>query len=182
MCTVMTRRIADCLGAKGRKPFHPVQTPPYSISTPEVTVRDLQPENGEQLRFVILASDGRETRSADEVAHSLTAVFDRMTSEEASLLTVAHLEHPHHAPIPKAMLPKQFPHRPPTLPRPFPAEPMPGSRDRCEGEWVFMDDNAATHLIRNQLGSRGWEAETRRRVLSMEGGFTSSMRDDTSIV
>jgi hypothetical protein len=53
-------RIAECLGAKGRKPFHPVQTPPYSISTPEITVRDLKPDHGEQLRFIILASDGRE--------------------------------------------------------------------------------------------------------------------------
>lgn len=110
----------------------------------------------------------------------LIVVWDRITSEEACLLVAAHLTHPHHPSIPKAELPLQIPFHPPTIPRPFPAEPVPGSRGKTEGEWVFMDDNAATHLMRNGLGSRGWCEETRRRVLSMDGGYVKTQRDDTT--
>ncbi|KAK1926948.1 hypothetical protein DB88DRAFT_476186 [Papiliotrema laurentii] len=109
-------------------------------------------------------------------------VWARLTSEEAALLVVAHLKHPHHDPIPKADLPGLFPHHPPRIPRPYPAQPVPGSRGTTDGEWVFMDDNVVTHLIRNSLGSRGWCAETRRRVLSMDNGYVKFQRDDTSAI
>jgi hypothetical protein len=35
-------------------------TPPYIAAEPEVVWRDLHPENGEELKFVIVASDGRQ--------------------------------------------------------------------------------------------------------------------------
>lgn len=109
-------------------------------------------------------------------------MWDRITSEEACLLVAAHRQHPHHSNIPKSFLPSLFPLRPPSIPRPYPAQAVPGARGTIEGEWVFMDDNAATHLIRNGLGSRGWCEDTRRRVLSMEGGFVKTQRDDTTAV
>ena len=105
-----------------------------------------------------------------------------MTSEEAALLVAAHLQQPYQQPVAKTLLPHRVRFHPPTIPRPFPAEPVPGSREKREGAWVFMDENASTHLIRNTLGSRGWEEETRRKVLSMSDGWVKDMRDDSTVL
>lgn len=74
-----------------------------------------------------------------------------MTSEEASLLVSAHLSHPDAPDTPKPLLTLIHPYAPPTHPRPYPAETLPGEEGRDEGSWVFEDVNAATHLMRNGL-------------------------------
>jgi len=101
-----------------------------------------------------------------------------MTSEEGALLLCAHMKNPKHADILNTDLPQQIPFLSLAQPRAYPAEPLPGSKERSEGSWVFEDDNAATHLMRNTLGGAGWNREVRRQVLSMRGQGTRVMRDD----
>lgn len=85
------------------------------------------------------------------------AVFDRVTSEEATLLMAAYLEHKDHPPIAKTDLPSKLALTEPPTERPWPSEPLPGTVGRDVGQWVFANDkNAATHMIRNSLaGHRG---------------------------
>ena len=45
---------------KAREPV-PYPTPPYVESVPEVVIRNVRPEGNEQLKFVILSTDGRES-------------------------------------------------------------------------------------------------------------------------
>lgn len=89
----------------------------------------------------------------------------------------AHKAHPIHPDIPKATLPALFPFVPPKDPRPYPAEPLPGSDegDMAQGNWVFEDGNAATHLIRNGL-SIG-DRELLREMMCLRNG-TRWLRDD----
>ncbi|EIW73223.1 hypothetical protein TREMEDRAFT_24534 [Tremella mesenterica DSM 1558] len=139
-------------------------TPPYVTARPEVAYRHLQPESGEKLRFVIMATDG---------------LWDRMTSEEATLLMASYLSHPTHPDIPKTDLPTQFSIQPSTEERPYPAEDLPGTGEQAKGAWVFEgDENAATHLIRNSLG--GADRKLRGELLSMHGKITRWMRDDVT--
>ncbi|KAK4688528.1 pyruvate dehydrogenase phosphatase, partial [Tremellales sp. Uapishka_1] len=162
--------VGDALGARcaiTRMPEHPSLTPPYSEGRPEISTRKVHPvpASGEQLRFVILASDG---------------LWDRLSSEEATLLAAAYLEHPSHADIPKALLPQQFPLAAVSEPRPYPAQEMPGQGSRSRGGWVFEGDKTiATHLIRNMFGD---DRELRKRVFSASGGNARNMRDDVTVV
>ncbi|WVQ81289.1 hypothetical protein IAT38_003412 [Cryptococcus sp. DSM 104549] len=136
----------------------PSKTPPYITAEPEVVWRDLHPDNGEELKFVLLATDG---------------LWDRMTSEEASLLLASHLAAQHSPDVPKDLLPSIFPHTP-SLPEdqhPFPKEEL-----ATTGSWVFEDDNAATHLVRNSLG--GGDRVLRKQFLSMRSPGVRAIRDD----
>jgi hypothetical protein len=47
-------------GKKARKPRPYNQTPPYVTARPEITHRKIKGDDGEKLRFVIMATDGRE--------------------------------------------------------------------------------------------------------------------------
>ena len=179
------------MGANRVVPHRPILTPPYKTAEPDVVSRSIHPDSAEQLKFVILATDGCECHSTprsfidnNETACSklMTLVWDQISSEEAALLVSSHLAHTHHPDIPKALLPSLHPTHPPTEPRRFPAEDLPGTGERTEGSWVFEDDNAATHLIRNSLGRRPWDRETRQKVLSMRDGGVRVMRDDTTAV
>lgn len=99
-----------------------------------------------------------------------------------ALLTTAHQSNPFIGDIPKNVLPRLYPFTAPTEPRRFPAEALPGTEGRDAGSWVFEDSNAATHLIRNTLGGRPWDGETRQRVLSMRDAGVRVMRDDMTAV
>ncbi|WVF69344.1 hypothetical protein IAT40_004120 [Kwoniella sp. CBS 6097] len=142
---------------------------PYMGSEPEVIIRHLRKESeGEELRFLIVATDG---------------LWDKITSEEAVLLLAAHSAHPHHSPIPKTVLPGQFPQFSPPAEemRPYPAEPLPGTvADSSKGHWLFEDENAATHLMRNGLDGDG-DKSVHRKTLSLPGGVARYVRDDTSV-
>jgi pyruvate dehydrogenase phosphatase len=158
------------------------------FTTPDMVSKDLQNPSGEELRFVILATDGCELLSPPyglrgrDYSRSQT-VWDKLSSEEACLLAAAYYDRPVRDPIAKTHLPKEYPLVPPAegVKRPHPAEPLPGTMGvYAEGHWVFQgDDNAATHLIRNAMG-RGddWE---RQRMLSLTGPMARSCRDDTTV-
>ena len=104
-------------------------------------------------------------------------VWDQLSSEEATLLLSAHLSHPHNPDIAKTILPQQFPYVPPVGKRPYPIEDLPGTvPENSAGSWVFEDDNAATHLIRNCLG-RG-DRWAMGKMISMTDGLLRAMRDD----
>lgn len=54
-------RICDALQAEGKKARRPRphnKTPPYVTARPEITHRKIQGQDGEKLRFVVLATDG----------------------------------------------------------------------------------------------------------------------------
>ncbi|KAK4684063.1 pyruvate dehydrogenase phosphatase, partial [Tremellales sp. Uapishka_1] len=141
-------------------------TPPYGSDTPEVTFRKLHPDNGEELKFLIVATDG---------------LWDRLSSEEATLLMAGYLAHPAHSDIPKTDMPKLFQLQPESDERPWPAEASPGMADKASGSWVFEGDtNACTHLIRNSLG--GDDRELRRERLSLQGEAGRPARDDITAV
>jgi len=111
---------------------------------------------------------------------ALTAVWDSITSEEATLLVASYLKHPTHPDIPKAYLPQQFPLKPPPAERPYPAQDLPGTKSRADGTWAFEGDkNAATHLIRNSIA--GGDRKERGELLSMTGKMTRWLRDDMTV-
>lgn len=105
-------------------------------------------------------------------------VWDRLTSEEATLLTAAHLASPIHPDIPKTALLGLYPQTVPPYDHPWPKNLPPGS-STChmnKGSWVFEDQNASTHLIRNAL--MGGDRDLRRKVLSCKPPQARQMRDD----
>jgi len=163
-----TAAVVEAFAKEGSKAYSARQgssTPPYVTARPEVTYRKLRARGGDQLRFIVMATDG---------------LWDRITSEEATLLVASYLSHPKHEDIPKTSLPATYPLIPPIEPRPYPAEELPGSPDRADGAWVFEgDSNAATHLIRNSLA--GADRQWRRELLSMRGKPTRQKRDDITV-
>ncbi|GFZ44558.1 hypothetical protein JCM24511_02282 [Saitozyma sp. JCM 24511] len=143
------------------------KSPPYMNSEPEVIHRKLHNDSGESLKFLILGVDG---------------VFDRVTSEEATLLMAAYLEHKNHPPIAKTDLPSKLALTEPPTERPWPSEPLPGTVGRDIGKWVFAnDENAATHMIRNSLPGHG-DAEVHRIALSLRENTARQFRDDMTAV
>ncbi|BEJ13409.1 hypothetical protein CspHIS471_0305830 [Cutaneotrichosporon sp. HIS471] len=139
-------------------------TPPYVTARPVVEYRRLKGANGEKLRFIVLATDG---------------LWDRITSEEATLLTAAYLAEKKRADVNKAKLVQEIPFKT-TEPRPFPVQDLPGSGKRGQGQWVFEGDaNAATHLIRNALG--GGDRKLRGELLSLNGKVARYFRDDMTV-
>nr|XP_019048492.1 hypothetical protein I302_02264 [Kwoniella bestiolae CBS 10118]OCF27422.1 hypothetical protein I302_02264 [Kwoniella bestiolae CBS 10118] len=138
----------------------PNKTPPYVTAKPEVIVRDIHPESGDELKFIVLATDG---------------LWDRITSEEASYLLTSHLNHSTHPDTSKIEIMATCPHSPPL---PEGEHPYPKEELNMEGKWVYEDSNAATHLIRNALG--GDDRELRRQFLSLRAPGVRSARDDTT--
>lgn len=111
-------------------------------------------------------------------------MWGTLSYEEVALLTSARIDDRRASPdttVPRSLLPNLYPQTAPHLPRPYPAEDLPGTTPRtADGKWDFKDENLATHLIRNGLG-RGDEWE-RRHVMSIKGPASRSFKDDTSVV
>lgn len=106
-------------------------------------------------------------------------MWDRITSEEATLLTAAYLKEKKRDDVSKAKLAEEVPLKT-TEPRPYPVQDLPGSGNRDGGQWVFEgDDNAATHLIRNALG--GGDRKLRGELLSLHGKVARYFRDDMTV-
>ncbi|WWD22768.1 hypothetical protein CI109_107261 [Kwoniella shandongensis] len=161
------KAIAEAFEVEGVKPRSQRPwnfTPPYVSSTPDVAYRKFKTDNGEKLKFLILATDG---------------LWDNITSEEATLLVASYLAHPTHIEIAKTSLPNLFPlvPPPPKSERLYPAQDLP----QPAGEtWVYEGDkNAATHLIRNCLG--GGDKKKIGELLSMHGEVPRYYRDDITI-
>lgn len=183
-------RVRDVLQNRKQEGLTPSLTPPYLTAEPEVVCRELHPASGEDLKFLIMATDGREPLYFTRVRDlTLWSVWDRMSSEEATLLISAHVAHPHHPDVSKTTLPSLFPQAPPTADHPWPVQPLPGSTPEQQkeyvfkstsaenrGSWAFEDTNAATHLIRNSLG--GNDRDLRTKILSCKGDHSRQMRDD----
>lgn len=109
----------------------------------------------------------------------LTAVWDRITSEEAALLMAGYLAHPKREDVNKEKLASEITVAA-TEPRPYPVQEMPGTGKRKTGAWAFEgDDNAATHLIRNALG--GADRKERGELLSLHGKTARWFRDDMTV-
>ena len=110
----------------------------------------------------------------------MSSVWDRISSEEATLLVASYLAHRTHPDIPKAQLAKLFPLAPSTEPRPYPAEDLPGSPSRWVQNWTYEGDtNAATHLIRNAIA--GADKKYRSEMLSLHGKVSRYKRDDMTV-
>lgn len=106
-------------------------------------------------------------------------VWERMTSEEATLLIAAQTATS--GEVNKSALPQRFSFNEPSQDRPYPAEDLPGTTPlNSQGTWTFKDDNSALHLIRNCLGpGDGFE---RRHLLSMRTPYVRAFRDDITAV
>ncbi|KAK6904804.1 hypothetical protein I204_08407 [Kwoniella mangroviensis CBS 8886] len=162
--TAQGNAIADAFREEGDKPrgVRPWNyTPPYVTARPEVTYRKLKNEDGDQLKFVIMATDG---------------LWDRLTSEESVLLIASYLDHSKHSDISKTELPNLYPLLPSKGERPYPVQDLPQPKD---GSWAYEGDtNAATHLIRNSLA--GANRKNRAELLSLNGKVSRWMRDDVT--
>ncbi|WRT67095.1 uncharacterized protein IL334_004061 [Kwoniella shivajii] len=157
--------IWNALQTKQAFNYFPKATPPYTDTEATVTHRDIKSED-EILKFVIVATDG---------------VWERITSEEAVLLTAAYRDKPSQGDVLKTSLAEKYPLITPSEPRLFPVQDLPGTGDRIEGSWAFDGDkDAGTHLIRNVLG--GGDKEWRRQLLSLREGAARQMRDDLTAV
>ena len=171
-------------GERGRQQRPGGYTPPYVTARPEVEHRKIHPNNDETLKFIIMATDGREFRDASlwsRLTLMRHVVWDSITSEEATLLVASYLKHRTHPDIPKTILPTAFPLMP-TSPqeRLYPIQDLPGTASRSNGAWVFEgDENAATHLIRNSLA--GADRQYRAELLSMHGKVVRRVRDDVTV-
>lgn len=102
-------------------------------------------------------------------------VWDSITSEEAVGLVATHISHAKHAPISRSIVQHSL------LPEtPESRSKYPGPRPKEEalgGEWVYRDDNAATHLIRNSLSTG---KKTAYELLSMKAPIARWLRDDVT--
>ncbi|KAI0355181.1 protein serine/threonine phosphatase 2C [Trametes cingulata] len=146
----------------GRTPLPNVKTPPYLTAEPEVTSVRVQPGD-----FLIMASDG---------------LWECLTNEEAVGL-VGHWR--------DAMRSTRSPraHDAPTLSSPeLPVQREADEDDRtvryrqwgAEKRFVTVDENAATHLLRNALG--GADTDLAAALLSMRAPRSRTYRDDITIV
>ncbi|TDL15750.1 protein serine/threonine phosphatase 2C [Rickenella mellea] len=136
----------------GREPFGCVKTPPYLIAEPEVTTAQIR--RGD---FMIIATDG---------------LWDALSNEEAVGLVGAWLDD---------MNKKEHPIERNALPV------GPGEEDKTEnyGGWhakkLFMniDENAATHLIRNALG--GADRDLTEALMSIGTPRSRYYMDDITV-
>ena len=148
---------------------------------------------------------GVDSKAISLLIH-IILVWDRMTSEEAVLLTAAYMKHKQcdlslgtmvvsehknsgdgDGPnvlqdrlIPKTDLPNiqglQQTNRFHSRDTTYPDEDLPGTADRIKGNWVFDDSNAATHIIRNSVGDG--DEMIRRQMMSAVGMGARNARDD----
>lgn len=53
-------RVQDALDTRTGFPIKPYKTPPYSTAKPDVVSTPLRRDNGEEIKFIIMGTDGRE--------------------------------------------------------------------------------------------------------------------------
>lgn len=108
---------------------------------------------------------------------SHATVWDFIRSEEAVGLVATHLEHPKHAPIPREVVQDGLIYQ-----NRASRERHPGPRPKDEalkGDWVYEDDNAATHLIRNAF-STSKAVDGVYELLSIPSPESRRWRDDVT--
>ena len=119
-----------------------------------------------QLRFIVLATDG---------------LWDELSSREVVSLVAGHLKGLRAPAISKSDLPKQFPTR-----LSDDAAGVEGKdavyktkQDGTDGQWAFVDENIAQHLVRNAFG--GADTQKLRRLLSIPAPLSRRYRDDVTV-
>lgn len=117
----------------------PLLTPPYLTAEPVITTTIIEPEKGD---FLIMASDGLWDRLTNEQAVELVSKW--LTSNDIT----KEVPPSNPAPTPNAIPPRWISAR--TNPNPTMAYTNMQTAD--ERQFVVVDENAATHLVRNALG------------------------------
>ncbi|KAH7100534.1 protein serine/threonine phosphatase 2C [Auriculariales sp. MPI-PUGE-AT-0066] len=162
------RRLARALEGSNqllRRPPADLRSPPYVTSEPVTTHRSLQGDFGQAsgIRFVVLATDG---------------LWDELSNAEVVGLVGAHLDG-RRGQLAKSELAlsvaqgasagvdgKQFARS--------------GDRGYQQGEqWQFVDDNVATHLLRNAIGHG--DPTRLRQNLSIPAPHARRYRDDITV-
>ncbi|KAI0761472.1 protein serine/threonine phosphatase 2C [Trametes elegans] len=145
----------------GRTPVRDVKTPPYLTAWPALTSIEVQPGD-----FLIMGSDGLWECLTNEEAVGLVGLWKEMRStrssgaEGDSDLSLSEI----------------------------PVEREDGYRDKTvryqqwgvEKRFVGVDENVATHLLRNALG--GANSDLTAALLSMRASRSRAYRDDITVI
>ena len=106
------------------------------------------------------------------------SVWNHITSQEAVGLVSTHLAHPEHAPLLRekvqdALIPQ----------RKDSAAKYPGGRakgEQLKGDWVYKDQNVATHLIRNAFDACKAHPNAGKQVITAKSPLARWIRDDVT--
>jgi pyruvate dehydrogenase phosphatase len=130
-------------------------------AVPEVVSVPLQasPPSGPSKRFFVLATNG---------------LFDKLTNDEVVGLVGGWLDG-QRGTRPRSHVLSYVSPADPSIPAHQPQPPRDPSDD---SDFVFQDDNVATHLIRNALG--GSNTDQVRALLSIRAPYARFQRDDVS--
>ncbi|WVW86625.1 hypothetical protein I302_108678 [Kwoniella bestiolae CBS 10118] len=138
------------------------KTPPYATAEPDVVWRDLKANEGEELKFIILSTDG---------------LWGRMTSEEAFVLTAStygdSIMRRSGDMDKQEFLDKYFP----GLEDHSPSHPFPREKMDKSGRWALKEEVLPTRLIRNAYG--GDDQEERKQIFSIAPKI-KNMKDDVT--
>lgn len=145
-----------------------LKSPPYLTAEPVVTTVQIDPDRDP---FLIMASDG---------------LWDHLSSQQAVDLVVRWLRtHDVTKPAPRADFDKDTPKylAPSDLSKK--AKPVPGMKYTelpkiTEKDYVNVDENVATHLVRNAFG--GANEDRLLGLLTAEPPLARELRDDTTVV
>jgi len=140
-----------------RAPPQKLKTPPYVTANPVVTHTKL--DSPGLLRFIVLATDG---------------LWDELSSEQVVSLVSAHLSGVRGV-VPKASLKATRPGDKPNI------QKLDQKVDNS-GDWIFKDENLASHLIRNAFGGPGASENKLQRLLSIPAPYSRRYRDDTTAI
>lgn len=127
-------------------------TPPYVTANPGITRRKLSPAD----KFLVLATDG---------------LYDELDNDEIVALVAGWLRKRGKLPGKPDPLEVESSERKPTI--------LPGSPRGNIRKWAYVDDNAATHLVRNALG--GADNNELTHLLSIPSPHSRRFRDDITV-
>jgi pyruvate dehydrogenase phosphatase len=105
------------------------------------------------------------------------SVWNHITSQEAVGLVSTHLAHPEHAPLLREKVQDALiPQRKDSAAR----YRWWGGRDKFKGDWVYKDQNAATHLIRNAFDACCRHPNAWKQVITAKPPIARRLRDDVT--
>ena len=117
----------------------PLISPPYLTALPEMTTTKIEPENGD---FLIMASDGLWDYLTSEQAVDLISQWLKTHNVTKGISQPERIQAPDAIPV----------HDVSNRPNPHPDMAYTDIQAADEKHFVVLDDNAATHLVRNALG------------------------------
>jgi pyruvate dehydrogenase phosphatase len=139
-----------------RKPLDGYETPPYVTAEPVVTITEVE-VNGKHPSFMIMASDG---------------LWDHVSSEQAVRLVEVWIDVKKRGTIGLQVRKKE---------KKETALAWRGNHNRevKEKDFVVLDENCATHLVRNALG--GGDEEVLCGVVGAQPPLSRQARDDITV-